>query len=268
MNELWAGPKRTDLVHLEKSFHETQGGETQKIGIGERSANSGKAAAERAQNQENIKQGKFGRVKNVDPNAPAVKYKQPAPPKIESISPKPIEVHTPNAGGPKTAGPKATSRAARGPGAGAVKAMNVVGLGLIGLDLAEAENNEQRVDLAGDTAKSMAVFWGVSRIPYVGTPIAATAGAAMTGYAAGDKFAERVMPDSANVAIGATIIHDLIGANKEDAELLQDVDIVDASLEGAGEAVYEDLLGATPDDRDALENMTIPVINWRPFAPK
>jgi hypothetical protein len=69
------------------------------------------------------------------------------------------------------------------------------------------------------------------------------------------------------VAIGRTIIEGAVGAKPEDVELLQDVDIKDAALQGIGEGVYRDAFGANNDDIELLENMEIPWIGWKPFHP-
>jgi len=85
INELWGGPKRYDLVHIDKSFAQTRNGEVQNIGIGERTANRKQSAAERIENQKAIGSGKFGRVDSVDTKTTGVgKVKQPKPPVIET----------------------------------------------------------------------------------------------------------------------------------------------------------------------------------------
>ncbi|NOT50227.1 MAG: insecticidal toxin complex protein [Chitinophagaceae bacterium] len=83
-NELWAGPRRYDLVHLDTPFVVTPTGVEQPIGIGERTANRKKGAEER----EAAKKAPFSRKNNVDVDAPeGMKIDQPKPPPLESISP-------------------------------------------------------------------------------------------------------------------------------------------------------------------------------------
>ncbi len=148
-----------------------------------------------------------------------------------------------------------------------------IGVGVIGwaawtvlaVDLAEAKTTDQRVDVATGAAEGMATFWAISKIPYVGKPVAGVAGAAMTGYATGEKIAKHVIPDETNIAVGETIVHDVIGASRDDVEILQEVDILDAAAEGLGGAIVQDLFGATPDDFEALQSLSIG--GFRPFGP-
>lgn len=193
--------------------------------------------------------------------APPATPASPAAPAAPTASapkapaPKPVIVKPPAPKAPKPKG---------GGGGGATTGLAVAGLALIVRDLIKADSGEQREEILGNTAEGLAIASVVSRVPYVGPFVVGVGGAAMTGYGVGTAIAEDVVPDSANIAVGKTVVEDLIGAKPEDLDLL-DVDITEASVQGVGEAVYEDVFAATPDDVEALESMS--VFGWRPFAP-
>lgn len=188
---------------------------------------------------------------------PSIAPKPPTPPKVTAPpAPKaPVSPVRP------VTGPKPKSGGGSGIGA---KAVLAVAAALFVREMVKADTNEQRVEIAEDTAGGMAAAALISRIPYVGPFVVGVGGAATGGYAVGTALAEDVVPDSVNIAVGRTIVEDAIGADQEDLNLIE-VDILEASHQGLSEALVEDVFEAEPDELEALENMEIPLIGWKPF---
>ncbi len=185
------------------------------------------------------------------PKAPAPKVAPPKPP-----LPRPIVA-------PKSSGaPKSKGAGPRGAGA---TVFGTAGLLNLADDLVQAPDNETRLQLAESTVEGMAAAAVVSRIPVVGPFVVGTTSAAMLGWSVGNKLAERVIPDSVHVKVGATIMEDIAGINPDDLHLLQDVDITDAAVTGLGQGIVEDVFGASADDIDAIESLSIG--GWHPFKP-
>jgi RHS repeat-associated protein len=96
LTDLWGGPKRYDLSHRGKPLVDTKQGETNKVGIEERSANRARGAAERKAG--GVRSGS----KRADPTAvPGKKNVQPKPPEIKSVKPRALTVEE----APKAAAP-------------------------------------------------------------------------------------------------------------------------------------------------------------------
>lgn len=122
---------------------------------------------------------------------------------------------------PKSNGSK--GRAGGGSAAGMVA--GAIGLGLAGYELARAKDNKQRLDIIGNTLKGAAEMHAISQIPVVGQAAAAILTGAGLGIGVGTVLAEKVIPDSWQLAYGKILTDNVLGVSKDDLPILEKMDV-------------------------------------------